>query len=183
MAAKFRYTSTAATAKLSLEKFADSTWLDHADGLYKSSGWTTRKGPMVAGSGDTLGLFTLDFASTPANVWTDGEYGVYLHDPADSDRIVRAGSLVMKDGDAAVYFPPTAAAVAGALLDLPNAIETGNTLRQLMRMLRAALVGGLARAAVGPDVQETFKRPDGSTSFTVTHDADGARTGSTIGTN
>jgi hypothetical protein len=73
------------------------------------------------------------------------------------------------------------AAVAAALLDLADGVETGETLRQLCRRLRA-FSAGLATTDTATGV-DTFLRKDGTTTaFTVTHDADGNRTASTDGT-
>lgn len=66
------------------------------------------------------------------------------------------------------------AAVADALLDRANAIETGKTVRQAMRIVAAVLAGKITGAGTGT---ETFRGLDGvTTRAVVTTDADANRT-------
>ena len=72
-------------------------------------------------------------------------------------------------------------AVANALLDLTNAIETGETPRQTIRLLRAALAGVSGNNSGTGTV--TFRRKDGTTTaLTVVYDNTASRTASTVGT-
>ncbi len=69
------------------------------------------------------------------------------------------------------------AAVADALLDRPNGVETGKTVRQTMRILGAVLAGKASGARTGT---ESFTGLDGSTPrVQVTTDAAGNRTNAT----
>lgn len=71
------------------------------------------------------------------------------------------------------------AAAADAQLDRANAIETGITERQAMRIFLAVLAGQATDVAG----TATFKRQDGTTTaLTVVHDSSGDRTTVTIGT-
>lgn len=70
-------------------------------------------------------------------------------------------------------------AMAAALLDLADGIESGETPRQTLRLIRAVLAG------VATETSGTYvlKRKDGTTTaVTVVHDATGNRTSSTVGT-
>ena len=71
---------------------------------------------------------------------------------------------------------------ANALLDLADGIETGETLRQNLRLIRAILIGLLNRTA-GTSQTGTaeFLRKDGTTVAATTVYDDGERTGVTIG--
>jgi hypothetical protein len=72
------------------------------------------------------------------------------------------------------YRHPTPASNADGLLDRTNAIETGKTLRQAMRLIAAVLAGKVTGAGTGA---ETFKGLDGSTvRVEVTTDPAGNRT-------
>jgi len=65
-------------------------------------------------------------------------------------------------------------AAADALLDRADAVETGKTLRQAMRIMAAVLAGKVSGAGSGT---ETFKGLDGATTrAVVTTDADANRT-------
>jgi hypothetical protein len=69
---------------------------------------------------------------------------------------------------------PTPQTNADALLDRADAIETGKTLRQAMRIMAAVLAGKVSGAGSGT---ETFKGLDGATTrAVVTTDADANRT-------
>ena len=93
---------------------------------------------------------------------------------AISNGVIPAGTLTGAERNA----------VADAMLDRSNAIETGVTMRNLHRLMLAVLSGN---ATVTDNLDGTytsvFKRKDGSTSaLTITDDGTGTRTGSTIGT-
>lgn len=69
--------------------------------------------------------------------------------------------------------------IASAILDLTNGIESSETLRQTLRLLRSVLLG-VSTESSGTIV---FKRKDGTTTaLTVQHDTSGSRSSSTVGT-
>lgn len=75
--------------------------------------------------------------------------------------------------------PPTPAENAAGLLDLPDGVETGETVRQYFRLMRAVIVG----ISVETDGTIVFKRKDGSTTaVTVAHTSGGSRPSVSIGT-
>lgn len=82
-------------------------------------------------------------------------------------------------GDAMALTTSERNSVADAYLDRANAIETNITPRQLQRLIMAIL-SGKSTETTGTYV---LKRADGNTTaVTITHDANGQRTGVTIGT-
>lgn len=77
-------------------------------------------------------------------------------------------------GDAMTLTTGERTAIADALLDLANGVETGETLRQCLRLLRAALVGKSSGFPSGP---ARFRdRADTRDRIAATVDADGNRT-------
>lgn len=67
-------------------------------------------------------------------------------------------------------------------LDTADAIEAGETLRNVLRMIRAVLAGVATRTGA-TTITTVFKRKDGTTpALTVEHDQIGNRTTSTPGT-
>jgi hypothetical protein len=74
-------------------------------------------------------------------------------------------------------------AIAVALLDLADGVETGETPRQWMRLVRSVLAGQGATSGASPNITTAYRRKDGSTTaITVIYDEDGNRTSSTPGT-
>lgn len=69
--------------------------------------------------------------------------------------------------------------IATALLDLANGVESGETLRQMLRMFRAIHAGIAVDDGNGTVV---FKRKDGTTTALTVVYADGDRTSATVGT-
>lgn len=68
-------------------------------------------------------------------------------------------------------------AIADAFLDRANGVETGETLRQALRIVRAVLAGNVTGGGT------SFKRKDGSTTaLSIDHDSSGNRSNSTVGT-
>jgi hypothetical protein len=113
-----------------------------------------------------------------SNHTTAGSFGLFV-DAAVSTRSTYAGGAV-----ASVTAPVTLTtgerdAVASALLALTDGVETGETVRQLLRLVRAVLLG----VATDTGTTAVFKRKDGTTTaLTVVHDTAGNRTSSTVGT-
>jgi hypothetical protein len=74
-------------------------------------------------------------------------------------------------------------AIADAFLDRANAVETGETPRQLFRLLRAVIAGVSSRTGTTNAWTSIFRRKDGTTAaLTVSHDDSGSRSSSTTGT-
>lgn len=81
-------------------------------------------------------------------------------------------------GDAMTLSSGERTSIADALFDLANGVESGETLRQCLRLLRAALVGKSAGFPSGP---ARFRdRADTRDRIAATVDADGNRTAVTI---
>jgi hypothetical protein len=81
-------------------------------------------------------------------------------------------------GDAMTLTSGERTSFANALLDLANGVESGETLRQCLRLLRAALVGKSAGFPNGP---ARFRdRADTRDRIAATVDADGNRTAVTV---
>ena len=102
--------------------------------------------------------------------------------------VAQGNSGALAIGNASGQVTLTAAeetAIANALLDLANGVETGETVRQFFRMLRAFAFGvATDTTGTGTSGTVTFMRKDGTTtSLTVAHDNAGNRTSSTPGTN
>lgn len=92
-----------------------------------------------------------------------------------NNNVTAVGSAV-----AALPVPPTAAAIATAVLTTADGVETSITLQGALRLLLAVMTG---QATAASATQIAFKRADGTTTaLTVTHDEDGNRTASTVGT-
>lgn len=70
-------------------------------------------------------------------------------------------------------------AIAAALLDLANGIETSVTVRQALRAIAGTLAGQIADAATGTNTFKAIGNP-GTTRVTSTVDEDGNRTGVTL---
>jgi hypothetical protein len=106
------------------------------------------------------------------------------NDPADAsdinDAFVALGSAIAslgtpsQAGDAMTLTSGERNAIATAIFDLTNAIETGLTLRQAQRLQTAAAAGKLAGAAT--TTVEIRNVGDTKTRITATVDADGNRT-------
>jgi len=81
-------------------------------------------------------------------------------------------------GDAMTLTAGERTSIADALFDLANGVESGETLRQCLRLLRAALVGKSAGFPSGP---ARFRdRADTRDRIAATVDADGNRTAVTV---
>ena len=83
-----------------------------------------------------------------------------------------------KTGYALTVTPPTANENADALLDRANAIETGWTIRKILRIIGAALGGKLSGAATNTVTVRDIL--DAKARITATVDADGNRTAVTL---
>lgn len=76
--------------------------------------------------------------------------------------------------DGVVLSTGTQAAIAAALLDLVDGVETGETVREALRLMRAALVG--KAAGLGTTTATFRDRADTKDRITATVDVDGNRT-------
>jgi len=96
--------------------------------------------------------------------------------PANSDiTAIKAKTDTIPASPAAVSDIPTTSAIANALLDLADAIETGLTPRQAIRLQLAALAGKLSGAGTGTEVFRNAVA-DSKVRITATVDGDGNRT-------
>jgi hypothetical protein len=112
-------------------------------GLYSyqlSSGSVTVEGEYVAifKTTDT----TVDMNHVPA-LWSIGRAGIEDLDATISSRAVTGAAMTLTSGERD--------AVAAALLDLANGVETGWTLRQALRIVAAVLAGKSTGAGSGTE--------------------------------
>jgi hypothetical protein len=92
---------------------------------------------------------------------------------------IKAKTDLIPTSPAAVGDIPTAAANAAGLLDASNAIETGLTVRQALRLMGAALGGKCSGAASNAPVYRNAEA-DSKARITATTDDDGNRTAVTL---
>jgi hypothetical protein len=119
----FPYTP-GATLLFSVRRESDKTYLDFADGTFKSVP-TTLTSAATEGTGNNAGEYTALVSSTPAGPqWTDGDFTVRFHDTALSNRVVGINPAVISNGSDATVIPsgggvapPSAAQVADAVWD------------------------------------------------------------------
>jgi hypothetical protein len=89
-----------------------------------------------------------------------------------------AAKTAAQAGDAMALTTAERAAIAAALLDLVDAIETGITPRQAIRAMVAALLGKLTTAGSNPEV---YQNPAGTANrISVANDSSGNRTAVTL---
>lgn len=97
-----------------------------------------------------------------------------------ADGAITAAKIATGAIDADALASDAVVEIANGLLDLTDGIETGETLRQFLRIIRAVLAG--VSDATDPDAGTVvFKRKDGTTALTVIYNAQGDRTNVTIG--
>lgn len=115
------------------------------------NGWYKVSGGGLATDTNTVGPLILHATGTGADP-TDATYTIVPWNPFD---------------------------IIDEFLDSTNTVETGETIRQTLRLLRSVIVG-VSSESSGTIV---FKRKDGTTTaLTVVHDSTGSRSSSTVGT-
>jgi hypothetical protein len=142
-------------------------------GLYKvalTGAENTGFGMVLHGKTTTGGVTVLPF------MWTNEQLPTAA--PAAANGLITRGSgagQIAPDGSGNVPLSATTDnAIADAVLDRANAIETGITLRQGMRYIAAALAGVLSGAGTGTIVIKAINNA-GTTRITATVDASGDR--------
>jgi hypothetical protein len=189
---------TGATPSVTLSKNGGSFAAQAGTVSEIGSGWYKIGGSGLATDTNTLGSLIIHVTAAGADT-CDAMYTVVPWNPFDAVRLgLTALPNVAQGGAGCLLTSGTGTgqvnttggtvsaslstserdALANDILDLANGIESGETLRQTLRLLRAVLAG-VSTEASG---QVIFKRKDGTaTALTVVHTGTGSRTSSTVG--
>lgn len=116
---------------------------------------------------------SLIIAATDAIVALIGTPAVDLATDVAAVKADTAATLLDTGTDGVALSSATQDAIATALLDLANGVETGETLRQALRLIRAVAVG--KAAGLGTTTATFRDKADSKDRVTATVDADGNR--------
>lgn len=97
---RFIYPDNATPLEISIERLSDGLFLDFSDRTFKASGHAALFANLTAAViGPTLGRRVLTMTDTPEADFPDGDYVIYVHDTADSQRAFTAMGLIMAGGN------------------------------------------------------------------------------------
>jgi hypothetical protein len=160
-----------------IDSVADAILLDTAEIGTAGAGLTE-----AGGTGDQFTAIPWN-ASWDTEVQSEAADALIAYDPPTKAELDSAVAGLAVPGSAMTLTSGERDAVATALLDLANGIESGETLRQFCRLIRAVLIQTDDITSGDTDAGTiVFKRKDGSTTALTVVYSNGERTSVTVGT-